>query len=101
MNISAEIAVSIGINIVAIAYFAGVHSEGQKNVKESISHLKEDFKEKIEDMKKDFQDRFNLLEKKQDKHNNLIERMARVEDSTKSAHKRINELTNCGYDDRE
>lgn len=29
------------------------------------------------------------LEKKQDKHNNLIERMVRVEDSIKSAHKRI------------
>ena len=32
------------------------------------------------------------LEEKQDKHNNLIERMVRVEDSTKSAHKRIDEM---------
>lgn len=32
------------------------------------------------------------LEEKQDKHNNLIERMVRVEDSTKSAHKRINDV---------
>lgn len=32
------------------------------------------------------------LEEKQDKHNNLIERMAHVEDSTKSAHKRIDEM---------
>ncbi len=31
----------------------------------------------------------SALEKKQDKHNNLIERMVRVEDSIKSAHKRI------------
>ena len=29
------------------------------------------------------------LEIKQDKHNNLIERMVHVEDSVKSAHKRI------------
>ena len=32
------------------------------------------------------------LEEKQDKHNCLIERMVRVEDSTKSAHKRIDDL---------
>lgn len=32
------------------------------------------------------------LEEKQDKHNNLIERMVRVEDSVKSAHKRIDVL---------
>ena len=33
------------------------------------------------------------LEQKQDKHNNLIERVVHVEDSTKSAHKRIDDLT--------
>lgn len=32
------------------------------------------------------------LEKKQDKHNCLVERMAVVEQSTKSAHHRIDEL---------
>lgn len=33
--------------------------------------------------------RFKTLEEKQDKHNNLIERMTIVEQSTKSAHKRL------------
>lgn len=33
------------------------------------------------------------LEEKQDKHNNLIERMALAEASTKSAHKREDELS--------
>lgn len=37
-------------------------------------------------------EKLNTLEKKQDKHNNLIERMVRVEDSTKSAHHRIDGL---------
>lgn len=32
------------------------------------------------------------LEQKQDKHNNLIERMVRVEDSTASAHKRLDTM---------
>ncbi len=36
--------------------------------------------------------RFESLETKQDKHNNLIERMVHVEDSTKSAHKRLDSI---------
>lgn len=37
--------------------------------------------------------RIEQLEKKQDRHNGLIERMAAVEQSCKSAHKRLDELT--------
>ena len=36
--------------------------------------------------------RLNYLEKKMDKHNNLIERMTKVEESTKSAHHRVDEI---------
>lgn len=39
-----------------------------------------------------FEEKLTSIEKKQDKHNNLIERMVRVEDSTKSAHKRIDDF---------
>ena len=39
-----------------------------------------------------FEEKLNNLEKKQDKHNNLVERMVRVEDSTKSAHHRIDNI---------
>lgn len=39
-----------------------------------------------------FEEKLNTLEKKQDKHNNLIERMIRVEDSMKSAHRRMDNL---------
>lgn len=39
-----------------------------------------------------FEEKLIALEKKQDKHNNLIERMVRVEDSTKSAHHRIDQM---------
>lgn len=39
-----------------------------------------------------FEEKLNALEKKQDKHNNLIERMVRVEDSVKSAHKRLDDI---------
>ena len=36
--------------------------------------------------------RISLLEKEVEKHNDLVERMTAVEQSTKSAHKRIDEL---------
>lgn len=80
MNIGAELLVSIGVNVIAVAYFAGVHTESQKSLENSLEELKEHFKE-----------RFESLEKKQDKHNNLIERMAVVEQSVKSAHHRIDD----------
>ncbi|MBQ8784289.1 MAG: hypothetical protein IJZ57_11025 [Clostridia bacterium] len=36
--------------------------------------------------------RISQLEKKVEKHNNLVERMIKVEDSTKSAHHRIDDI---------
>ena len=39
-----------------------------------------------------FEQKLETIDKKQDKHNNLIERMVRVEDSIKSAHKRLDGL---------
>ena len=39
-----------------------------------------------------FEEKLVTLERKQDKHNNLIERMTVVEQSTKSAHKRIDDI---------
>lgn len=41
-----------------------------------------------------FEEKLTALEKKQDKHNSLIERMVRVEDSVKSAHKRLDDEFN-------
>lgn len=39
-----------------------------------------------------FEEKITNLEHKQDKHNNLIERMYQVEASTKSAHKRLDDV---------
>lgn len=39
-----------------------------------------------------FEEKLSTLEKKQDKHNNIIERVYHLEDSTKSAHHRIDEV---------
>lgn len=109
MSISTEVLISIAINVITIAYLAGVHSEAQKNLKKTVEQmqknfdekfkdLKQSFQEKVEDLKQNFQDRFDKVEEKQDKHNNLVERMVRVEDSTKSAHKRIDGMAGVNYD---
>ncbi|MEI8127973.1 MAG: hypothetical protein WCG95_00015 [bacterium] len=50
----------------------------------------------IEAQKENNDKQFERLEKKQDKHNNLIERMVKVEESTKSAHHRLDGRTNEG-----
>ena len=39
-----------------------------------------------------FEEKLDNLEEKQEKHNGLIERMVRVEDSCKSAHRRLDDL---------
>lgn len=39
-----------------------------------------------------FEQKLENLEDKQEKHNSLIERMVRVEDSVKSAHKRLDDI---------
>ena len=63
MDLSTEFWLQIAVYAVSIGSFAGVVLTRLKN-----------------------------LEKKQDKHNQLIERMVVVEQSAKSAHKRINEI---------
>jgi hypothetical protein len=57
------------------SYFA--NSKTTAVMQEQIKSLKEDI---------------NTLSTRVDKHNNLVERMAKVEDSTKSAHHRIDHL---------
>ena len=39
-----------------------------------------------------FEEKLDNLEEKQEKHNGLIERMVRVEDSCKSAHRRLDDF---------
>jgi len=70
MNISIEIAIVLVVNLISIGIWVG-----------SISSFK-----------KHINYRLDKLEAKQDKHNNLIERMTVVEQSTKSAHHRIDDM---------
>jgi len=92
--ISLELMFTIISNLLMIAFFAGIYVCTIKFYGKNIEGLKEYFTEKIEDIKNNFKEHLDRVEQKQDKHNNLIERMAIVEASSKSAHKRGDELSN-------
>lgn len=69
------VAIIAFIGTLAGSYFA--NSKTTAVMQEQIKGIKEDIK---------------TLSTRIDKHNNLVERMAKVEDSTKSAHHRIDHL---------
>lgn len=70
MIISSELIVSVIIQLIAIGIFIGVY-------KTTISFMQQQIQELKEDMRK---------------YNNILERMIRVEQSTKSAHHRLDAL---------
>jgi len=74
-KISIELWVSIGINLLMLAYFAGNFSATQKNLKEQLTEMKDDFADTIKELKDNFHEKLETLEKKQDKHNNLVEKV--------------------------
>ena len=97
MDISSELQWSIGINIVALAFFAGVYIHTIKTLEKNqetleknqehsdeasekrVNELKIYLIEKIDDIKKHFSNDLKRVEDKQDKHNNMIERTYALE----------------------
>lgn len=70
MTLSAELIISLIIQLIAIGVFIGVYKTTINFMQHQIIELKEDMR----------------------KYNNILERMIRVEDSTKSAHHRLDNL---------
>ncbi len=70
MSISMEFMLIIVVNVLTAGIFLGGLAMSIKFIEQQIKHLEE----------------------KQDKHNNLIERMVKVEESTKSAHHRLDNI---------
>ena len=73
-------------------------NEYKDSMHKKFDEFKSDIDKQIERNQADIEKQIGRLESKQDKHNCLIERMVRVEDSSKSSHKRIDAIT--GYSDR-
>ncbi len=79
-----------------------VMDERMSGVKKDITALSQEVKEhndligRMDERTKDFKEDIDKLSQRVEKHNNLIERMVCVEASTKSAHKRIDEIKKTG-----
>lgn len=67
MTISIELLISLTVNLIAIGIMIGVYKAHLTFMREQIAELKVDMR----------------------KYNNYLERLIRVEDSTKSAHHRL------------
>ncbi len=109
-NISIETLITVIINLVLVISFFCKQSnqitqlseqfiELKLKIKESrqytnniFTSFKKAIEEKIIEARSHTDEHIRKLEEKQDKHNNLIERMVIVEQSTKSAHHRIDKL---------
>ena len=110
ITIQNEFSINIAINLIAIAFMAGIYTHTIKTLKENqekaekynekqITQLKDYFLEKITDVKNHFVEHLNRVEYKQDKHNNLIERTYALEkeqgiqkEKIKVANNRIEDL---------
>ena len=81
MNISQEFALSLIIQLLILAFFIGIYVATIKFMGRQI----EDIKQNLKDDKQELKDEMR-------KYNNMLERMIIVEQSTKSAHKREDEM---------
>lgn len=88
MDILAEIIVAILALIGTIAGSFMANNKTTAVMQVELNHIKSDMESMKEEMKADIKE----LDEKVHKHNNLVERMAIVEQSTKSAHHRIDEM---------
>ena len=73
-----ELTLSLIVNIVAIAFFAGTLKATQEHQEKIISLLREQFSE-----------HFKRVEDKQDKHNSVIERQIRLEGKVETMDEKI------------
>ena len=88
-EISLGLIIQIGVYLVTIGCMWGTFSSKLKSIEDDIREIKTiEIKRVEENIKEDMV----RIEKKQDKNNSLVERMVMVEQSIKSAHKRIDDI---------
>ena len=80
MTLSTELGIAVLLNIASISVGIGIFVNKVNTIKDTVKDIKTDLKEDI-----------MRLEGKQDKYNSLQERTALNEQSTRSAHHRIDE----------
>lgn len=81
MGLSQELAVSIGIQVIILAFFVGVYVTTIKFIGQRIDELKEQSKADKEELKDEMR-----------RYNNVLSRLAVAENSIASCHHRVDEL---------
>lgn len=81
MNLGMEFAISLVIQLLILAFFVGIYVATIKFMLAQLEELKICLKEDKEELKQDMK-----------KYNNVLERLIITEQSTKSAHHRIDKL---------
>ena len=80
-NFTPELIISVVIQLVSVGIFIGVFKTTISFMQEQIGEIKTDLKADKQELKEEMR-----------KYNNVLERMIVAEQSTKSAHHRIDEL---------
>ena len=78
MSFSPELILSVVIQLIAVGIFIGVFKTTVTFMQQQIAEIKQNLKDDKKELKEEMT-----------KYNNVLERMIIVEQSTKSAHKRI------------
>jgi len=81
MSIGLEFIITLVIQLLILAFFVGIYTATIKFMGQQIESLKETL---LQDKKE--------LKEEMSKYNNVLERMIITEQSTKSAHKRIDDI---------
>lgn len=81
MSFSPELILSVIIQLIAVGIFIGVFKTTIAFMQEQIAEIKNNLKDDKQELKDEMR-----------KYNNILERMVIVEQSSKSAHKRIDEI---------
>ena len=81
MQFSPELIISVVIQLVSVGIFIGVFKTTISFMQEQISEIKTDLKADKQELKDEMR-----------KYNNVLERMIVAEQSTKSAHHRIDDM---------
>ena len=81
VSISAEFTVSLIVQVVILAFFAGIYVATIKFICKQIDELKTQSKDDKEELKEEMR-----------RYNNILSRMAVAENSIASAHKRIDDI---------
>ena len=81
MNISPELIVSLVIQLIAVGIFIGVFKSTVAFMQVQIAEIKHNLKADKQELKDEMK-----------RYNNMLERMIICEQSTKSAHKRIDAM---------